>query len=183
MAVTDYLNSIRKILLSGQRPTMPVPRAPLNLPATQSRSSRSVAGTRSLPGGGNSDFERFMQAISAQESGGKYGIRNRSSGAMGRYQIMPANLRGNKRGWDFEALGRDVSESEFMSNPQIQDAIARHKLQQYYRQYGPANAAIAWYGGPGAIKRSAAAKSKKQKGGYPSINSYSAAILRRMQGR
>ena len=93
---------------------------------------------------------------------------------------MPANIRGNRRGWDYEALGRDVSEGEFMKNPQLQDQIARFKLQQYYNKYGAANAATAWYGGPGAIKRSSAAKTKKQKGGYPSINSYAASILKRM---
>lgn len=124
-------------------------------------------------------FASFINAISERESGGKYSARNPDSGAMGKYQIMPGNIRGTRSGWDWEALGRDISTSQFMSNPQLQEAIARYKLQQYFNKYGPRGAAIAWYAGPGAIKRSQSSLNRRQ-GKYSSINTYANAILRRM---
>lgn len=125
---------------------------------------------------GNSSFEKFVAAITGQESGGNYNARNRSSGAMGRYQIMPGNINGAKRGWDYEALGRDISPSQFMGNPKLQDAIARYKLQQYYKKWGPRGAAVAWYAGPGMVGRSG----NKSQGAYPTINNYANSILKRM---
>jgi hypothetical protein len=129
---------------------------------------------------GNTSFDRFMAAISGQESGGKYGSRNKSSGAMGKYQIMPGNISGSHKGWDYEALGRDVSSSEFMNNPQIQEQIARHKMQQYYNKWGPRGAAIAWYAGPGAVSGMSSKSLNAPQGSYPSINGYAQAILRRL---
>lgn len=126
---------------------------------------------------GNTSFDKFMQAISGQESGGSYSARNKDSGAMGKYQIMPGNISGKGRGWDWEALGRDVSAQEFMSNPQIQEAIAAHKMKQYYDKWGPRGAAIAWYAGPGAVNRT---NLDAPQGNYPSINQYVQSILRRL---
>lgn len=138
-------------------------------------SSQYNGNIPSVAGGGKS-FENFVNAITGQESGGNYNARNRSSGAMGRYQIMPSNIRGTGKGWDYEALGRDISESQFMGNPKLQDAIARYKLQQYYNKYGPRGAAIAWYAGPGMVGRAG----NKSQGAYPTINQYANAILKRM---
>lgn len=136
-------------------------------------------GNRSIPNitGGGKSFESFVNAITGQESGGNYNARNRSSGAMGRYQIMPGNLGGKKSGWDYEALGYDISPSQFMANPKLQDAIARYKLQQYYKKWGPWGAAVAWYAGPGAVSR---ANKNKSQGAYPTIKQYADSILRRM---
>lgn len=130
---------------------------------------------------GDSTFERFINAISAQESGGNYGARNRTSGAMGKYQIMPSNIAGTGRGWDYEILGRDISTQQFMSDPNLQEQIARGKLKQYYDQMGPGGAAIAWYAGPSAGLKYARSgyASKTNQGAYPSINSYMQSILRR----
>lgn len=128
---------------------------------------------------GNASFDKFMQAISSQESGGNYGARNSSSGAMGKYQIMPGNLGGKHSGWDYEALGRDVTPQQFMQSPQIQEQIARYQLQKYYNKYGARGAAIAWYAGPGALKYSSGSLNKGQ-GGYPSISGYAAQVLKRL---
>lgn len=128
---------------------------------------------------GNKSFDQFMAAISSQESGGNYSARNRSSGAMGKYQIMPGNLGGKGSGWDYEALGRDVSPQQFMNSPQIQEQIARYQLQKYYNKYGARGAAIAWYAGPGALKYSSGSLNRGQ-GGYPSISSYAQSILKRL---
>lgn len=129
---------------------------------------------------GSSDFNRFMARIAGQESGGNYGAVNRKSGALGKYQIMPGNIAGVHRGWDWEALHRDVSNSQFLSSPQIQEQIARYKLQQYFNKYGPAGASIAWYAGPGAANRyaSSGSVSRTAQGAYPSVYSYMQSIMR-----
>lgn len=138
----------------------------------------STTGGQNIPtvkGGGT--FEKFVNAITGQESGGNYNARNSSSGAMGRYQIMPSNLGGKKSGWDYEALGYDVSPAQFMGSPQLQDAIARYQLSKYYKKYGAWGAAVAWYAGPGAVNR---ANKNKSQGAYPTINQYANSILKRM---
>lgn len=127
---------------------------------------------------GNGDFGAFRNAISAQESGGNYGIQNKSSGAMGKYQIMPGNLGGKNSGWDFEALGFDITPQQFLSTPALQEKIASFKLKEYYDRYGPAGAAVAWYAGPGAVNK--LSNSTKSQGAYPSIDAYKKSILRRM---
>lgn len=128
-------------------------------------------------------FGSFLGAISGQESGGNYGARNPSSGAMGKYQIMPANLGGTHSGWDYEALGRDVSVGQFLKSPQIQEAIAQHKLQEYYNKWGPAGAAVAWYAGPGTVSSYLKNPNKytNPQGAYPSIAGYVNSILGRMR--
>lgn len=131
-------------------------------------------------GNGSSSFNKFMNQIASKESGGNYGAVNRQSGAMGKYQIMPSNIQGSGRGWDYEALGRDVSVSQFMKSPQIQEQIARYKLQQYYSKYGPAGASIAWYAGPAAASKyvnSGYVSSRGESGGYPSVSSYMNSIM------
>lgn len=130
-----------------------------------------------MPGG---SVGAFIRAISGQESGGNYGARNASSGAMGKYQIMPANIEGTGRGWDYEALGRDISTQQFMSNPQLQEQIAQYMLTKYYNQYGPQGAAAAWYGGPGVAQNWN--KYTNPEGAYPSIANYVNSVMSRMRG-
>lgn len=129
---------------------------------------------------GNNAFNKFVNRIGSKESSNNYGAVNRSSGAMGKYQIMPSNIQGAGRGWDYEALGRDVSVSQFMKSPQIQEQIARYKLQQYYDKYGPAGASIAWYAGPNAASKyvnSGRVSTRGESGGYPSVYSYMNSIM------
>lgn len=145
--------------------------------------SSSGGGSVSVPKG-SKGFQSFMKAIHEQESGGSYSARNRDSGAMGKYQIMPGNIQGSG-GWDKEALGRNVSVSQFMGSPKIQEAIASYKLREYYNKYGAAGAAVAWYAGPGNAAKYVAAGGKgfnKRQGGgkYPSVSSYAQQILKRM---
>lgn len=160
-----------------------------NATMLQSRPQPMFGGLENMPalgqaaGRGGGGFDAFMGAISAQESGGNYGARNRDSGAMGKYQIMPANLGGRRSGWDYEALGRDITPAQFMSSPQLQEAIARYKLQRYFQQYGPAGAAVAWYAGPGVAAKYLRNPGKytAKQGNYPSIAQYVAQILGRMR--
>jgi hypothetical protein len=142
-------------------------------------SAAQSAQNAKAPTGG---FGKFMAAISKQESGGNYNAINSSSGAMGKYQIMPSNILGTRKGWDWEVLGRDINTAEFINNPQLQEQIASAKLQGYYNKYGPAGAAIAWYAGPGAAQnyaRSGRASTGSQ-GAFPSISGYMQSVLKRM---
>lgn len=133
--------------------------------------SGSYSGMK-LPAG---KFGAFLSAIAGRESGGNYRARNKSSGALGKYQIMPGNIRG----WSKEALGYSISPQQFYQSPALQEAIAQYKLRQYYNQYGPWGAAVAWYAGPGALKYGYNALHRKQ-GAYSSIATYADAIMRRL---
>lgn len=147
--------------------------------AKANQSQFAAAGSRADAAGG---FQKFMNAISKQESGGNYGAINPSSGAMGKYQIMPSNILGTHKGWDWEVLGRDINTADFINSPQIQEQIASAKLQGYYNKYGPAGAAIAWYAGPSTAQQYAKSgkASTGSQGAYPSISGYMRSILQRM---
>lgn len=125
--------------------------------------------------GGGDQFSRFLQAIAGQESGGNYGAVNRSSGALGKYQIMPSNVAA----WSRQILGRTLTAKEFLGSPALQERIAQTMLRSYVKKYGYSGAAAAWYGGPGVAK-SWASKTNPQ-GAYPSIASYVNQIMRRMR--
>lgn len=140
------------------RPTRPRPKAPRQR-------------QRQRP---NNRLNAFIQAIAGQESGGNYSAVNPDSGAAGKYQIMPANFAG-QGGWDMDAIGRDISMQFYLNHPKVQERIARHKLREYFKQYGPRGAASAWYSGdPNKYKNTS------PQGGYPSIASYVEQIMKRM---
>lgn len=77
------------------------------------------------------DVERLRNALIAQESNGDATVLNTSgSGAMGLAQVMPENLPS----WSKEALGRVVSEREFLANPELQIQIIDHRLRLYWQE-------------------------------------------------
>lgn len=117
--------------------------------------------------------EAFINAIAGQESGYDYNAVNGRTGAAGKYQIMPENWPA----WAEEAgIGSDAE-----MTPENQEIVARFKLGQYYDKYGARDAAIAWYGGEGAINYSDEAKNRKQgNGNEPSINEYADSVMARM---
>lgn len=118
--------------------------------------------------------EAFINAIAGQESGGNYNAENGDTGAYGKYQIIPSNWPE----WAEEAgIGADAPRT-----PENQEIVARFKLGQYYDKYGARGAAIAWYGGEGALNYSEEALNRKQgdNGEYPSINEYADEVLGRM---
>lgn len=177
----DELSQIGKKGQFSEQMKLPKPKPPAALGAfgglgTVPTTYTGGTGATALPGG---DIGRLMRAIRGQESGGQrnpYGAVNPHSGAMGAYQVMPSNITGRHSGWDWDALGRDVSRQEFMSNPGIQDAIARHRLGIYLQNYGMAGAAATWYGGEWGRKNM---YSKKPQAGYPSMYDYVMSILNR----
>lgn len=90
-----------------------------------------------------SEKEKFLAAERQQESGGNYQIVNPSSGALGAYQVMPANLPS----WLREAGEPQMTPYQYLHNPAAQDRVAFVILGGYYDRYGPAGAAAMWYSG------------------------------------
>ena len=76
------------------------------------------------------DVPALKESIIAQESNGDPTAINPDSGALGLGQVMPENIAGTGRGWDYEALGRDVSAAEYLASPRIQTQIIEHQLEQ-----------------------------------------------------
>lgn len=93
--------------------------------------------------------EEFMSRIAGIESGGSndpYSLTNPSSGAHGKFQVMPSN-------WSPWAQEAGLSANAARS-PENQRRVARHKMQQYRDQYGSWEAAaVAWFAGPDRARR------------------------------
>lgn len=88
------------------------------------------------------ELRRFLNALAAIESGGRYDARNASSGARGRYQIMPANWPS----WAARYLGNARADPWL---PRNQDRVAAGRVTDYYRSHGSWEAVAAgWLGGP-----------------------------------
>lgn len=147
-------------------------------PQTINLGMPNLPGGTGGTGGATGSLAKLMSAIKQQESNNNYGAVNKDSGAAGAYQIMPFNLSFGGGSWDKQALGRSVSQSEYMSNPGIQDAIAKWQLGNYLKKYGAAGAAVAWYGGPGSVKNMYSKTT--QTGGYPSLYAYWTSVLSKM---
>jgi len=141
----------------------------------------SGGGTGGSTGKKGDNASAFINAISGQESGGSYGVVNRDSGALGKYQVMPSNIAGSG-GWDKEALGYNISTSQYLASPELQEQLAGYKLKQYYDKYGAAGAAVAWYAGPGAADKYVRSGhiSTSSEGNYPTQYAYVQSVLRRM---
>lgn len=110
-------------------PVIPIPNAP------KKKKKASSSGE-----------DAFLWAIGQQESGGHYTRVNASSGALGKYQVMPYHLKGGNE-WAGRTFGRAVSRSEFLNSPAMQEQMAHKILGGYYRSHGPAGAAALWYSG------------------------------------
>jgi hypothetical protein len=96
-------------------------------------------------------IEKYAASIRHIESTNRYGVTaNAGNGrtALGAYQVLNTNLPK----WSREAVGREVSQSEFLRSKELQDRIFRHRFSKYVAQYGADGAAKAWLGGPGAAK-------------------------------
>lgn len=133
------------------------------------------------------DQGKLLSAISGQESGGRYDIVNPDSGALGKYQVMPANVAS----WSKEALGHSISPQEFLRSPDLQEKIVGHKLEQYYKegmsstgsQEGAVRfAAAKWYSGRGEKWNDTRPQSTNGRS-YPSIASYTSSVWQRFQGK
>lgn len=85
----------------------------------------------------------FLWAIAQEESGGSYSARNKSSGAIGKYQVMPSNVAS----WTKRALGYSMTPAQFAASPSAQEKVAQVVLGGDYDKYGPEGAASVWFSG------------------------------------
>jgi len=131
----------------------------------------------------------LRRAIIGQESGGNFSIVNKDSGALGYGQIMPFNLEGKRKGWDWEILKENLTPQEFLKSPEKQIKIIDGKLNQYWqKQSVPGRSeeeivrrvASTWYSG----KPNRWNDTKPQFYGgnrYPSISKYTSSVFKRYQ--
>ncbi len=79
----------------------------------------------------------FMYALGQVESGGRYDAVNQSSGAYGKYQIMPNNWRA----WARLYLGN----ANAKPTPQNQERVARAKIRALHRWLGKWSTVAHWW--------------------------------------
>jgi len=123
--------------------------------------------------GGGPSFDEFFYGIGQQESGGNYGSVNSGSGALGKYQIMPANVPA----WSEKYMGVKWTPQQFLGDPYKQEALAKAVLQGYYDKWGARGAASAWYSGNPALNLNY----NSQNGG-PSVGAYVDQVLGKSMG-
>ncbi|MBI4739060.1 tape measure protein [Candidatus Woesearchaeota archaeon] len=111
---------------------------------------------------GGVNLTKLREAILGQESGGDAKAVNPDSGALGLYQVMPANLPS----WSQQTVGREVGVEEFLNNPALQTQIVEGMML-----------ASEWYSGDQSLYNSNASE-----GNYPSIGSYTSQVLGRYNG-
>jgi hypothetical protein len=83
------------------------------------------------------NIDRFMAALGAVESNGRYDAVNSSSGALGKYQIMPTNWRA----WSQKYLGN----ADAPPTPDNQEAVTRAKLTALYGWLGDWGSVAHWW--------------------------------------
>jgi Transglycosylase-like domain len=83
------------------------------------------------------NIARFMEALGAVESHGRYDAVNGTSGAIGKYQILPANWSA----WSGKYLG----DPNAAPTPANQDTVARHKLTALYGWLGSWPSVAHWW--------------------------------------
>lgn len=147
-----------------------------------------------------SEIDTLRTAIIGQESAGDPRIVNPDSGALGLGQVMPENLapmdkHGReipKSGWDYDALGRDLTPQEFLADTNKQIKVINYQLGKLHQQQLAAGyskdeaikrTAAAWYSGDPNLANHPTPQywegdSEKE---YPSIAAYSEAVLQRVR--
>ena len=97
----------------------------------------NVAGPAQALASDPPQLSRFMQAVAQVESHGNHTAVNATSGAYGRYQIMPDNWRA----WARRYLGN----AEAKPTPANQERVARAKMAELYRWLGSWERVSYWW--------------------------------------
>jgi hypothetical protein len=82
-------------------------------------------------------FARFMDALGYVESGGRYDAYNPTSGAYGKYQIIPSSWAA----WAEEVLG----DADAPMTPSNQETVARYKVHQAWHRYWESWRVVAYW--------------------------------------
>lgn len=130
--------------------------------------------TGTTPGTEQATLARLMWAIGQHESRGSYTVVNQSSGALGKWQVLPSNVPG----WTKAALGRSLTPAQYLNSRSAQNKTVAYVMGQYLRQYGVEGTIAAWYGGPGVARNQSTWNNPVQDG--PTIRQYVDAILSAM---
>lgn len=156
-----------KLIGSLQSKEIETQRAQYDRDVAEATGGGGSAGSAGGPGGG---IDAFMNAIAGRESGGDYNAVNSSSGASGKFQIMPANWGP----WAEQAgLGRNAPRT-----PENQERVAKHVMTQYYERFGNwRDVAIAWFAGPGAVGKAGA---ESRSDGNMTVRDYANDVMNRM---
>jgi hypothetical protein len=92
-------------------------------------------------------IDHYARATAAQESGGNYRalgpVTESGDRAFGKYQVMGKNIRP----WTKQYYGRELTPTEFLNNPEAQEAVYRGEFGRLVRKHGPDGAARAWFAG------------------------------------
>lgn len=117
-------------------------------------------------------WDSVMKAVKTIESsGGNYEAlgpmvtkgQYKGERALGAYQVMPGNLAA----WTTAAIGRPVSKEEFLTTPEIQDAVFLDQMKKSYNKYGTIEDAVSvWFSGQPV------ANSKESSDGYLTTPQY-----------
>jgi hypothetical protein len=151
-------------------PNAPQPGAVVPAPWLQGGAAPGAGG----PFAGGVDYGAFKQAIIGQESGGRYGVVNPKSGAMGLGQQMPptAQTLAQRSGLPWRP---DLMTSTSPEARQYQDAITEAAVQEAWQAGGngrdPQTAAMYYHGG------------SNRKIWGPKTRNYAQAILGRIRNR
>lgn len=97
-------------------------------------------------GRASGELERAAEVIKQKESGGRYGITTCTNVCVyGAYQVHQANV------WKWSCeVGRCATPQQFLRDPELQDAVFKHKFGQYVSRSGSYTIASGmWHGGPG----------------------------------
>ena len=96
-----------------------------------------VVGTAPTRAADPPGLEQFMTATARVESGGNHEARNKTSGAYGRYQILPDNWRS----W----AGRYLGNADAQPTLANQEKVARAKMKSLYRWLGSWRRVSYWW--------------------------------------
>jgi hypothetical protein len=122
------------------------PPAQTPAPPTQSTPGTTINSTAAQPPNTSAIIDTLGRNIAGIESSGwknPYEALNPTTHAIGKYQVMPANVAG----WTQAALGHSMTPEEFKANPQAQEAVFRDQMQRNLQLYGPKDAASIWFTG------------------------------------
>ena len=122
----------------------------LNLPATTPNIAKSTtAATPTTPNTqapaatDPNGVDSFLSAIRQHESGGNYQAYNAGGGASGAYQFIQSTWSSEAQAAGFTQYANGPASA---APPDVQDAVAKHMAEAYYKQYGSwQDAAEAWY--------------------------------------
>lgn len=122
---------IEKRLAKATRIAQPETRKPPPAPTGKKKAARTT------------ELDAFLWAEGEQESGGDYLAVNSNSGALGKWQVMPANLPE----WLRESGLQPMSPEQYLHSQTAQNKLAVTILGGDYHKYGPRGAASVWYSG------------------------------------